>query len=145
MAFGPRRGEFINAADRVFEDGWPLDEATVEQCEAFDLVYRTLCAVMYNYVPLSGHPGGSISSGRFVERLLFDAMDYDLVQPTARMPTSFPTQPGTRRSAFTRCGRCATKWRGSQRRIRCRATRNSSFDSKISLGFAAIRQRHAAV
>ena len=81
MPFGPRRGGFINAADRVFEEGWPLDEATVEQFEAFDLVYRTLCAVMYNYVPLSGHPGGSISSGRFVARLLFDAMDYDLAQP----------------------------------------------------------------
>jgi len=38
MPFGPRRGGFINAADRVFEEGWPLDEATVEQCEAFDLV-----------------------------------------------------------------------------------------------------------
>jgi transketolase len=81
MPFGPRRGGFINAADRVFEEGWPLDEATVEQCEAFDLVYRTLCAVMYNYVPLSGHPGGSISSGRFVARLLFETMDYDLAQP----------------------------------------------------------------
>ena len=80
MPFGPRRAEFINAADRVFEEGWPLDEATVEQCEAFDLVYRTLCAVMYNYAPLSGHPGGSISSGRFVARLLFDTMDYDLAQ-----------------------------------------------------------------
>jgi transketolase len=81
MLFGPRRGGFINAADRVAEEGWPLNEATVEQCEAFDLVYRTLCAVMYNYVPLSGHPGGSISSGRFVARLLFDVMDYDLRDP----------------------------------------------------------------
>jgi transketolase len=81
MPFGPRRGGFINAADRVFEEGWLLDEATVERCEAFDLVYRTLCAVMYNYVPLSGHPGGSISSGRFVARLLFDVMDYDLRKP----------------------------------------------------------------
>lgn len=81
MQFGPRRGGFINAADRVFEEGWPLDEATVEQCEAFDLIYRTLCAVMYNYVPLSGHPGGSISSGRFVARLLFDTMDYDFARP----------------------------------------------------------------
>ena len=32
----------------------------------FDLVYRSLCAMLYNYVPMSGHPGGSISSGRFV-------------------------------------------------------------------------------
>ena len=39
---------YAHAADRVFEEGWPLEEATVEQFEAFDLVYRTLCAVMYN-------------------------------------------------------------------------------------------------
>jgi transketolase len=84
MPFGPRRAGFINAADRVFEEGWPLDEATLEQCEAFDLVYRTLCAVMYNYAPLSGHPGGSISSGRFVARLLFETMDYDLAEPNRR-------------------------------------------------------------
>ncbi len=29
-------------------------------------IYRSLCALIYNYVPMSGHPGGSISSGRFV-------------------------------------------------------------------------------
>jgi transketolase len=81
MKFGPRRAGFVNAAERMFEEGWPLDEATVEQCEAFDLIYRTLCAILYNYVPLSGHPGGSISSGRFVARLLFDTMDYDLALP----------------------------------------------------------------
>ena len=40
--------------------------------------------MMYNYAPLSGHPGGSISSGRFVQRLLFDAMDYDFTNPDRR-------------------------------------------------------------
>ena len=82
MSFGPRRGVYINAADRVAEEGEPLDEAALEHCETFDLFYRTLCAVMFNYAPLSGHPGGSISSGRFVARLLFDVMDYDLACPT---------------------------------------------------------------
>ena len=81
MSFGPRRGVFINAADRVAEDGEPLDEAELDHCETFDLFYRTLCAAMYNYAPLSGHPGGSISSGRFVQRLLFETMDYDLAHP----------------------------------------------------------------
>jgi transketolase len=81
MSFGPRRGVFINAADYVEEKGGPLDPAAVTHCETFDLVYRTLCAVMFNYVPMSGHPGGSISSGRFVARLLFGAMDYDLAKP----------------------------------------------------------------
>ncbi|HXQ81474.1 MAG TPA: hypothetical protein VN775_09185 [Opitutaceae bacterium] len=81
FSFGPRRGVFIDAAEKVAVEGSPLGAAAVAHLEAFDLVYRTLCAVMYNYVPLSGHPGGSISSGRFVTRLLFDAMDYDLAQP----------------------------------------------------------------
>jgi len=81
MSFGPRRGVFINAADRLAEEGDPLDESTLQDCETFDLIYRTLCAVMFNYAPLSGHPGGSISSGRFVQRLLFDVMDYDLSRP----------------------------------------------------------------
>jgi transketolase len=81
MSFGPRRGVFINAADRVADEGEPLDQATLDCFDTFDLVYRTLCAVMYNYAPLSGHPGGSISSGRFVARLLFDVMDYDLEHP----------------------------------------------------------------
>src|ERR1039457_48496 len=81
VSFGSRRGVFINAAERVAAEGAPLDEAAVAHFEVLDLVYRTLCAVMYNYVPLSGHPGGSISSGRFVMRLLFDAMDYDLSRP----------------------------------------------------------------
>jgi transketolase len=37
--------------------------------------------VLFNYVPTSGHPGGSISSGRFVSGLLFDAMAYDISDP----------------------------------------------------------------
>lgn len=81
FGFGPRRGVFINAGERLARDGAPLDAAALAHCEALDLVYRTLCAVMYNYAPLSGHPGGSISSGRFVSRLLFESADYDLARP----------------------------------------------------------------
>lgn len=81
MSFGPRRGVFINAATQLGEEGDPLDAVTIEHHNLFDLFYRSLCAVMYNYAPLSGHPGGSISSGRIVIRLLFDLMDYDLQQP----------------------------------------------------------------
>jgi transketolase len=75
---------YVNVTDLLARGGVPLSEAERAQCETLDLVYRTLCAVMYNYVPLSGHPGGSISSGRFVSRLLFDAMDYELAQPGRR-------------------------------------------------------------
>lgn len=81
MSFGPRRGIYIDAADRVAEEGEPLDATALDHCETLDLFYRTLCAAMYNYAPLSGHPGGSISSGRFVQRLLFETMDYDLAHP----------------------------------------------------------------
>jgi len=81
VAFGPRRGVFINIAAHIRKNGEPLDQTTVENCNTLDLFYRTLCAVMFNYVPMSGHPGGSISSGRIVSRLLFDTMDYDLSQP----------------------------------------------------------------
>jgi transketolase len=84
MSFGLRRGIYINAADRLADEGEPLDESTIQDCDTFDLIYRTLCAVMFNYAPLSGHPGGSISSGRFVQRLLFDVMDYDLSHPQRR-------------------------------------------------------------
>lgn len=49
--------------------------------ESFDAAYRTLCAMLYNYAPMSGHPGGSISSGRIVSSLLFGVMDYDIGNP----------------------------------------------------------------
>ena len=51
--------------------------------EFYDLCYRTLCAVMFNHAS-SGHPGGSISSGRFVESLVFNQMNYDFSNPMDR-------------------------------------------------------------
>lgn len=84
ISFGPRRGIYMNAADRLEEQGDPLDNTTIDEYETFDLFYRTLCAVMYNYAPMSGHPGGSISSGRIAQCLIFDAMDYDLARPQRR-------------------------------------------------------------
>src|SRR5512133_1995517 len=59
----------------------PLSPQELSAFETVDMIYRSLCAMMYNYVPTSGHPGGSISSGRFVAALLFDAMDYDFSDP----------------------------------------------------------------
>lgn len=63
------------------EGGGPLTPEEIQQFERFDLIYRSLCAMLFNYVPTSGHPGGSISSGRFVMGLLYDGMDYDVSQP----------------------------------------------------------------
>ena len=76
--FEERRAVFI---DITAEMPAPLSSQEVEAFEAVDMIYRSLCAMMYNYVPTSGHPGGSISSGRFVSALLFDAMDYDFADP----------------------------------------------------------------
>jgi len=83
MAFSltGRRGRYLEAADVLRDAGTPLSPSELNFFEEFDLVYRSLCAVLYNYVPMSGHPGGSISSGRFAAALLFDGMDYDVRSP----------------------------------------------------------------
>jgi transketolase len=78
--FGVHRGQWIDMSD---DPSRPLSAQDVEVFETFDLIYRSVCAMMYNYVPTSGHPGGSVSSGRFVSALLFDAMDYDFSHPLA--------------------------------------------------------------
>ena len=81
LSFGTRRGIYLDARD-LLEQGMPaLPRHEIELLESFDLVYRALCALLYNYVPMSGHPGGSISSGRFVQSLLFRSMNYDLSDP----------------------------------------------------------------
>ena len=67
---GKKRAVYIDVADYVQQPAYRLDESSAVQLEKLDLVYRTLVALLYNYVPTSGHPGGSISSGRIVEHLL---------------------------------------------------------------------------
>ena len=81
FAFGPRRGEYAEIGDILRDGGQPLGAEQLADFEAADLLYRSLCALLYNYVPTSGHPGGSISSGHFVAAALFDAMDYDVGAP----------------------------------------------------------------
>ena len=74
--FGPRRAQWLSDLG-----GAPLSADELQAYERLDGIYRALCAMLYNYAPMSGHPGGSISSGRFVSMLLFDSMDYDFGQP----------------------------------------------------------------
>ncbi len=81
LSFGPRRGTYLDVSDALKNNPQPLASAELAHFETLDLVYRSLCALLYNYVPTSGHPGGSISSGRFVAAVLFDALDYDVSQP----------------------------------------------------------------
>jgi len=78
---GPRRGTYLNIAETPSAATRPIDDAELACFENFDLIYRSLCALLYNYVPTSGHPGGSISSGRFVFSILFDTMEYDVSDP----------------------------------------------------------------
>jgi len=78
---GPRRGRYLNVIDELTATGSALPPDEQQHFEYFDMVYRSLCALLYNYVPMSGHPGGSISSGRIVAGLLFDALAYDVSDP----------------------------------------------------------------
>ena len=64
-------------------DEFSLSAKEGESLELFDLVYRTLCSVMFNHAA-SGHPGGSISSGHIVQSLIFNQMDYDFSNPMDR-------------------------------------------------------------
>ena len=81
MKFGPRRGVYIDISREMKGAKKPLSDADLRRFETMDLLYRSLCALLFNYVPMSGHPGGSISSGRIVQGILFDLMDYDVSDP----------------------------------------------------------------
>jgi transketolase len=78
QVFGTRRAEWTRVTGA---EAAPLAADVLARFEAVDLFYRSLCALLYNYVPMSGHPGGSISSGRFVAGLLFDSAEYELADP----------------------------------------------------------------
>lgn len=79
LQFGKRRATVLNVKDELSRFNFSGEE--IKNYEFYDVVYRTLCAILYNYVPTSGHPGGSISSGRFVERIIFDSLDYNFTNP----------------------------------------------------------------
>jgi transketolase len=79
-----RRGIYVEIDDVIMTEGPAHDQGTIARLEELDLAYRSLCSAMYNYVPQSGHPGGSISSGRIVQTLLFETLDYDFSDPDRR-------------------------------------------------------------
>ncbi len=81
FALGPRRGTYVDVTDELKSGKPPVSANRVKLLEDFDLTYRTLCTLLFNYVPASGHPGGSISAGRFLAGLLFDSLDYDISRP----------------------------------------------------------------
>ncbi len=83
---GPRRAIFVPVSEvlgsKTLPAGVPRpNPELIADLERYDILYRALCAVLYNFVPTSGHPGGSISSGRIVASILFAGLDYDFSQP----------------------------------------------------------------
>jgi len=83
LTFGTKRAVYYNIVDVMQESGFAPEAGIIDCLHGIDLVYRSLCAILYNYVPMSGHPGGSISSGRIVESLLYSTMTYNLSVPNA--------------------------------------------------------------
>jgi transketolase len=81
FAFGTRRGTYWDVTDEPRMGRPPVSAKQIKLLDEFDLIYRTLCTLLFNYVPASGHPGGSISAGRFLTCLVLGSMDYDITRP----------------------------------------------------------------
>ena len=79
LEFGVRRGVYIDITDYP-DRPEPVSKRSIEILDDFDLWYRTLCAILYNFAS-SGHPGGSISSGHMVAAALIEIMDYNIGDP----------------------------------------------------------------
>ncbi len=50
FGFGPRRGTYTDVTKTLSRNAGPLALDEVGQFETLDLVYRSLCALLYNYV-----------------------------------------------------------------------------------------------
>ena len=81
FTLSPRRAQYYAIGDAAAGHPGPVSEAELRHFEQLDLLYRTACSILFNFVPTSGHPGGSISSGRIVQSLLFHTMEYDFADP----------------------------------------------------------------
>ena len=81
LQLGTRRGYAIRANE--IESAHQPDGRFIAALEELNVLFRALASIMYNCVPTSGHPGGSISSSRFVESLLYHTADYDFSNPEA--------------------------------------------------------------
>jgi len=81
LTLQPRRAVYYNIGEVLQSGSYKLPADDEQVLKEIDLIYRTLCAILYNFVPMSGHPGGSLSSGRIVESLIYNTMDYDFSDP----------------------------------------------------------------
>jgi len=76
-----KRAVYFDVTDFLSDKKYMLDEREEKLLSRFDVLYRALVSVMFNYVPTSGHPGGSISCGRFAQHLLYKEAAYDFSHP----------------------------------------------------------------
>ena len=79
LEFGKRRAVYLDITE--FKDQpKSVGSDTIDNLNRFDLWYRTLCSILFNFAS-SGHPGGSVSSGHFVASAIVEMMDYDISDP----------------------------------------------------------------
>lgn len=76
-----KRSVYVDVTDYLQKGDYSLSASEKASLEKLDVAYRALVAILYNFVPTSGHPGGSISSGRIVSTLLYKFMAYELCNP----------------------------------------------------------------
>lgn len=81
LKLNPRRALYYDIADLTESLVSDIRPEEILLLEKIDLIYRTLDSILYNFVPTSGHPGGSISSGRIVQGVIFHNLDYDFSNP----------------------------------------------------------------
>ncbi|MBI5507623.1 MAG: hypothetical protein HY903_02605 [Deltaproteobacteria bacterium] len=80
VEFGPRRARFFDGATLAARAAAVRRDET-SSLEALDRIYRALCAILYNYGPMTGHPGGAISCGRIAIGLWFNGLAFNPEAP----------------------------------------------------------------
>ncbi len=78
---GTRRAKYYTTPVTFSAAETSVEPSLFQSLETFDHIYRSLCAMMYNFAPLSGHPGGSVSSGRIAAGILYHSLIYDISLP----------------------------------------------------------------
>lgn len=75
-----KQGLYYKAEDLLKDQSLQLKQEDLDALNKLDVMYRALCAILYNFAQ-TGHPGGSISSGKIVQNLLFNQMSYNFKNP----------------------------------------------------------------
>jgi len=75
-----KQGLYYKVEDLFQDPDLCLPASDFHSMNKLDVMYRALCAILYNFAQ-TGHPGGSISSGKIVQNLLFNQMAYNFQNP----------------------------------------------------------------